>query len=98
MQTQLHGGERGAVSEAQLIQETPYPRTRASLAEDLRRIGVEGGMTLIVHSSLRSLGWVCGGAVAVVQALMDVITPEGTLALPTHTPGYSDPAQWQNPP
>jgi aminoglycoside 3-N-acetyltransferase len=86
------------MSEAQLIQETPYPRTHSSLAEDLRRIGVVAGMTLIVHSSLRSLGWVSGGPVAVVEALMDVITAEGTLVLPTHTPGYSDPAQWQNPP
>ncbi len=86
------------MSEFQLIQETPYPRTRSNLAEDLRRIGVVGGMTLIVHSSQRALGWVSGGPVAVVQALMDVISPEGTLVMPAHTAGYSDPAEWQNPP
>ncbi len=55
-------------------------------------------MTVIVHSSLSSLGWVCGGPVAVVQALMDVITPAGTIVMPTHTGDYSDPAEWQNPP
>jgi aminoglycoside 3-N-acetyltransferase len=86
------------MSESQLIHETPFPRTRASLAKDLQHIGVVAGMTLIVHSSLRSIGWVSGGPVAVVQALMDAVTTEGTLVMPTHTSGYSDPAQWENPP
>ncbi len=67
------------MSEHSLIDETPEPRTRESLGADLRALGVTPGMTLIVHSSLSSLGWVCGGPVAVVQALMDVVTPEGTL-------------------
>ena len=86
------------MSEEKLVQETPSPRTRESLAQNLREIGVETGMTVIVHSSLRSLGWVCGGPVAVVQALMDVITPGGTIVVPTQSSGYSDPAKWQAPP
>jgi aminoglycoside 3-N-acetyltransferase len=49
------------MSELDVIKETPFPRTQASLAHDLRLLGVLSGMTLIVHSSLRSLGWVCGG-------------------------------------
>jgi len=55
-------------------------------------------MTLLMHSSLSSLGWICGGPVAVVQALMDVITPTGTIVVPTFTSNYSDPAQWHHPP
>ena len=86
------------MSEQRLIQETPMPRTRESLARDLRALGVEAGMTLEVHSSLSKLGWVSGGPVAVVQALMDVVTEEGTLVMPTHSPNYSDPAKWSNPP
>ncbi|MBD7965312.1 aminoglycoside N(3)-acetyltransferase [Fictibacillus norfolkensis] len=77
---------------------TDYPKTRNSLVEDLRLIGLEKGMTVIVHSSLKSLGWVVGGPVAVVQALMDVLTEEGTLVMPTHTAHYSDPSGWINPP
>ena len=62
------------MSEQRLIQQTSSPRTRESLAHDLCALGVEAGMTLEVHSSLSKLGWVCGGPVAVVQALMDVVT------------------------
>lgn len=77
---------------------TDFPKTRSSLAEDFRNLGLKKGMTVIVHSSLKSLGWVVGGPVAVVQALMDVLTEEGTLVMPAHTAHYSDPAGWLNPP
>lgn len=86
------------MSEEAIIQNTPEPRTRETLARDLRSLGIEPGMTIIMHSALRSLGWVCGGPVAVVQAVMDAVTPEGTIVVPTQTPNYSDPAKWQNPP
>ncbi len=86
------------MSEEDIIKQTPTPRTRESLAHDLRQLGVTAGMTLLMHSSLRAIGWVSGGPTAVVQALMDVVTPEGTIVVPTHTSGNSDPAKWQNPP
>jgi len=86
------------MSEEDIIHMTPVPRTRENLVHDLRQLGVISGMTLLVHSSLRSLGWVSGGPIAVVQALMDVVTPAGTIVVPTHTSGNSDPAKWENPP
>ncbi len=86
------------MSEEKAIENAPEPRTRDSLAMDLRRLGVKPGMVLLVHSSLSQLGWVNGGAVAVIQALMDVLTAEGTLVMPSHSGEYSDPAKWQNPP
>jgi aminoglycoside 3-N-acetyltransferase len=86
------------MSEQMAINSVPFPNTRDSLANDLRRLGLEKGMTLIVHSSLSSLGWVSGGPVAVVQALMDVVTSSGTIVMPTHTGDYSEPSYWQYPP
>lgn len=74
------------------------PRTRDSLAHDLRALGLESGDVVLVHSSLRSLGWVCGGAVAVVQALRDALGPDGTLVVPTQTMVNSDPKLWSRPP
>ncbi|WP_407841946.1 aminoglycoside N(3)-acetyltransferase (plasmid) [Streptomyces sp. DSM 116496] len=72
--------------------------TRASLAAELRGLGLRPGETLLVHSSLSSLGWVCGGAATVVTALLDVLGDAGTLVVPTHSGDNSDPAQWANPP
>ena len=65
---------------------------------DLRVLGVRPGSTLLVHASLRPLGFVSGGPHAVVLALRDALGPDGTIVVPTHTPDNSDPAQWRNPP
>lgn len=86
------------MSEQDAIARADAPRTRASLASDLRRLGLAPGMVVIVHSSLSALGWVSGGEVAVVQALMDALTPDGTLVMPTQSGSLSDPANWQRPP
>lgn len=86
------------MSEREAIDRAATPRTRESVAADLRRLGVEPGMVVLVHSSLSRLGWVCGGPVTVIQALMDALAPDGTLVMPAHSGDYSDPAAWQNPP
>ncbi len=81
---------------------TPPPTgplvTRTTLAEALGGLGVKPGEILLVHSSLSSLGWVCGGAVAVVQGLLDALGHEGALVVPTQSGDLSDPAAWSNPP
>nr|WP_221382468.1 AAC(3) family N-acetyltransferase [Actinoplanes polyasparticus] len=73
------------------------PRTRESIAEDLRTLGLGAGATVLVHSSLRSLGWVCGGAVSVVRALLDVLGPDGTLVVPAFSTQNRDPVRWAGP-
>jgi aminoglycoside 3-N-acetyltransferase len=84
--------------EAESMAKQEMPVTVDSIVRDLRALGVEEGMTLVVHSSLKSLGWVSGGAQAVVLALQEVLGDTGTLVMPTHTGHLSDPGQWQHPP
>ncbi|HVJ49628.1 AAC(3) family N-acetyltransferase [Desulfitobacterium sp.] len=86
------------MTEEAIIKNTDFPRTRQSISKDLGGLGIQQGMTVMVHSSLSALGWVNGGAVTVIQALMDVVTASGTIVMPTHSGDYSDPALWGNPP
>src|SRR5258708_22138194 len=76
---EMHMSETDAVASAEA------PRTRASLAADLRALGVMAGETILVQSSLRALGWVCGRPAAMVPALRGTFGPGGTLGLPTRT-------------
>lgn len=74
------------------------PPTARSLCSNLRRLGVEPCMTLLVHCSLSALGWVVGGAHAVVLALEDALGPDGTLVMPAHNYGFYSPRVWKNQP
>ncbi|MBK1878275.1 AAC(3) family N-acetyltransferase [Pelagicoccus mobilis] len=57
--------------------------TRDRLANDLRGLGIERGDTLLVHSSLKSLGGgLEEGPSGVIEAFLDVVGPEGTLCFP----------------
>jgi aminoglycoside 3-N-acetyltransferase len=47
---------------------------------------------------LSALGYVAGGAQAVVMALTEVLGPTGTLVVPTHCGELSDPRYWNYPP
>ncbi len=85
-------------SEATRVAAATSPLTRARIADGLALLGVRSGATLLVHSSLGALGWVAGGAHAVVLALLDALGPDGTLVMPTHTGHLSDPARWRAPP
>lgn len=86
------------MSEESAIRSSAAPQTRTSLTADLRLLGLSEGGVAIVHTSLSAIGWVCGGPVAVIQALLDVLGPSGTLVMPTHSAQLTDPAKWMAPP
>lgn len=53
--------------------------TRASLADDLRRLGLKAGDAVMVHAAMRKAGRLLNGPDALIWALRDVIGPAGTL-------------------
>lgn len=56
------------------------PATRSTLRESLARLGVEPGHVVMVHAGVRAIGPVTGGAAVIVQALLDTVGPDGTVA------------------
>lgn len=86
------------MTERTSIDETAAPATVTSLVGELRSLGVEEGATLMVHASLSRLGFVVGGAHAVVTALRTTVGDRGTIVMPTHSTDLTDPAAWRNPP
>jgi aminoglycoside 3-N-acetyltransferase len=84
--------------EADAVARTTRPGTTAGLATQLRELGLPPGATVVTHSSLSRLGWVAGGAQAVVLALLQVLGPQGTLVMPAHSRHLTEPADWGNPP
>ncbi|UYP45838.1 hypothetical protein NEF87_002123 [Candidatus Lokiarchaeum ossiferum] len=83
--------------EKNIIDQTTRPITKDILITEFRKIGIQKGDILVVHSSLSKIGWVVGGAIDVVEALMEVVTKEGTLIMPAHSGGNSEPSVWQHP-
>lgn len=67
----------------------------ADLANDLRRLGLDDGDIVLVHSSLRSLGYVEGGAATVIAALREVIGEQGTVVVPAQTANNCHPSRWK---
>ncbi|MCP5157414.1 MAG: AAC(3) family N-acetyltransferase [Ectothiorhodospiraceae bacterium] len=77
--------KRLADRSAQAVKETRQSVSRERIAEDIRAIPVPPGSVVFVHSSLKSLGFVEGGAATVASLLREIFVTErgGTLALPT---------------
>lgn len=73
-------------------------RTVVTLEKEFRNMGISSGDIIVVHASLRSIGWVNGGAEAVVRALLAALGTEGTLVVPTHTDYLTLSDDWSNPP
>ena len=56
--------------------------TAAEFKQDLEKLGLRAGDTVMIHSSYKSLGGIEGGAAAVFGALQEILGPEGTLVIP----------------
>lgn len=81
-----------------IVENTKQLNTVNTLAKDLQTLGVEQGSIVLVHSSLSSMGWVNGGPVAVIEALINTVTSSGTLVMPTQSGELSEPSAWGHPP
>ncbi|MES2138151.1 MAG: AAC(3) family N-acetyltransferase [Bacteroidota bacterium] len=63
-------------------QENKSGISKQRLIEDLKKIGLKNGDSVLVHSSLSKIGFVDGGAKTVVDSLFEVVGKTGTLLFP----------------
>ncbi|MBR1504707.1 MAG: AAC(3) family N-acetyltransferase [Prevotella sp.] len=64
---------------------------KQDLLAAFRELGMQPGMTVMVHTSLSSMGYVCGGAPTVIEALLEAVGSEGTIMMPTQSWKNLDP-------
>ena len=56
---------------------------KEQLIKQLKAIGIKEGMDLMVHSSLKRVGYVDGGPDTIIDALLEILGPDGTLMMST---------------
>lgn len=73
---------------------------KKDIVNALKRLGVKSGQNIIVHTSMKSFGFVCGGPQIIIEALIELVGKDGTIIMPTQTWKNMDPAygvHWNEP-
>ena len=86
------------MDERDVVERTDMPLTVTSLAGQLRANGLAEGQTVLVHVAMSKLGWIAGGAEAVILALLEAVGESGTIMMTTLSSANTDPRDWQHPP
>lgn len=84
--------------ERDVVDRSEAPLAVASLTEQMRACGVAPGQTIMAHVAMSKLGWVIGGAEAVILALIEAAGDDGTIVMVTNSSNNTDPAEWRHPP
>lgn len=73
---------------------------KKDVLDALEKVGVSKNQTIMVHTSLSSLGYVCGGAQIIIEALLESVGTNGTIMMPTQSWKNLDPdtgVHWTEP-
>ena len=64
---------------------------KSDVLSALEKAGVKAGQIIMVHTSLGSIGYVCGGAQTIIEALIETVGNDGTIMMPTQSWKNLDP-------
>lgn len=73
---------------------------REDVASVLETLELKKSSNVIVHCSLSSIGFVCGGAQIIIESLIDAVGSDGTILMPTQSWKNLDPetgVHWEEP-
>jgi aminoglycoside 3-N-acetyltransferase len=55
--------------------------TKSHLEADLHSLGLRPNQTILLHASIKSIGWIVGGPDTIIRAILDILAPNGTLMM-----------------
>ncbi|MFC1736268.1 aminoglycoside 3-N-acetyltransferase [Candidatus Hydrogenedentota bacterium] len=55
--------------------------TKSQLINETRKLGLAEGQTVMLHASVKNIGWIVGGPQTILEALLEILTPNGTLMM-----------------
>lgn len=73
---------------------------KQDILDALASVGAGRGQSIMVHTSLSRLGFVCGGAQTVIEALLECVGVDGTIMMPAQSWKNLDPSagvHWEEP-
>jgi len=74
------------------------PVTLDNAVSTFKALGLKEGDTVELHGSLKAIGLVSGGPNAILDALLKVLSHEGTLIMSAQFSTNTEPAHWEHPP
>lgn len=67
------------------------PIVKSEILSAFQALGLEKGTAVMVHTSLSRIGYVCGGAQTVIEALLEAVGGEGAVMMPAQSWKNLDP-------
>ena len=58
---------------------------KSDIVTALKSVGLQNGDSVMVHTSLGQIGYVCGGAQTIIESLIDVVGQNVTIMMPTQS-------------
>ena len=69
------------------------PITKEEIVNALYSVGLAKDHTVMVHTALSKMGYICGGAQTVIEALIEVVGEDGTIMMPAQSWKNLDPEE-----
>jgi aminoglycoside 3-N-acetyltransferase len=89
--------ELGEITKARETSDANFITTKNDLKKALKSLGVRPGMSVMLHSAMKDLGYVVNGPNDLIDAVLETITPKGTMLVSANTSQLTDPSEWKAP-
>jgi len=89
--------ELGEITKAHESVDFRFITTKKDLQQAFKSLGVRAGMSVMLHSALKDLGYLVNGPHDLIDALLETLTAKGTMLVSANTSQLTDPSEWKAP-